>query len=226
MPALDIMTLSMKQETREKIALVVFLALIAGTLLGVGMYLRVGHSWNHAATSIDDARGDMEGYSAIVFRGVNVPSSREAEAMADETPVPITAVVRSYREKGALVLRLDVLHPEKYDGEDIFLIGHSRVGVFYAPSTMTPFAIERRIAWYRKHSVDYTICIAEKSESITRNYEGLDMVLALHSERNIRSGTVYEGMYYVESPVVGHVGAVLVSPNGIVSSKEIDEIPE
>ena len=91
---------------------------------------------------------------------------------------------------------------------------------------MTPFAIERRIAWFTKHGVDYTICVAEHSDSITRHYEGLDMIVALHSDKSLRSGTTFEGMYFVKAPVVGHVGAVLVSPTGIFSSKEIDEIPE
>ena len=213
----------MKQSTREKIALVVFLALIVSTLAGIGAYLHVGHSWNQAAISIDSASGDMEGYTAIVYRGVCVPSVREARDM--QKPVPVTSVVRSYREKGAVVLRLDVLHPETYDGEDIYLVGSQRVGVFYAPATMTPFAIERHVAWFKRHEVDLLLCIAEDSSTLVNNSRGVDVVISLGSETRLRAGTIIDDTYFTDVPIVGRVGTIFITPEGFLYSKEIDDIP-
>ena len=213
----------MNQSTREKIALVVFLALILATLAGIGAYIHMGNSWNQAAISIDSASGDLEGYTAIVYRGVCVPSIREAQDT--QKPVPITSVVRSYREKGAIVLRLDVLHPEIYDGEDIYLVGTRRVGVFYAPETMTPFALERRVAWFKKHEVDLILCIAEDSSYLVGHSAGVDVVVSLGSETRLRAGTTIDDTYFSDVPIVGRVGTVFITPEGFLYSKEIDEMP-
>lgn len=65
-------------------ALVVFAALIMLSLLGLGSYLVAGHSWNVAASNIDDTFGSMEGYTAIVYAGtVDPEGSEDAEGPAD-----------------------------------------------------------------------------------------------------------------------------------------------
>lgn len=63
----------MSNVSREKIALVVFVGLIAASLCGLVGYLAIGHSWNVAASNIDDAAGRMDGYTAIVFKGTVDP---------------------------------------------------------------------------------------------------------------------------------------------------------
>lgn len=59
----------MSSETREKQALVVFLLLIVLGMSGLVWYLFAGHSWNVAASNIDDSVGQMEGYTAILYAG-------------------------------------------------------------------------------------------------------------------------------------------------------------
>ena len=72
---------TMSVKSREKIALVVFLGLIVLSLCGLGWYLLAGHSWNVAASNLDDTFGSMDGYTAIVYPGTAVEA--EAEASAD-----------------------------------------------------------------------------------------------------------------------------------------------
>ena len=62
----------MSVKSREKIALFVFLALIVLSLCGLGWYLVAGHSWNVAASNLDDTFGSMDGYTAIVYPGTAV----------------------------------------------------------------------------------------------------------------------------------------------------------
>ena len=50
-------------------ALLVFALLILFGLAGVSWYLIVGHSWNVAASNIDDSVGQMDGYTCIVYSG-------------------------------------------------------------------------------------------------------------------------------------------------------------
>ena len=59
----------MASNTREKMALLVFALLILFGLAGVSWYLIVGHSWNVAASNIDDSVGQMDGYTCIVYSG-------------------------------------------------------------------------------------------------------------------------------------------------------------
>lgn len=59
----------MSSETREKQALVVFLLLVVLGMSGLIWYLFAGHSWNVAASNIDDSVGQMEGYTAILYAG-------------------------------------------------------------------------------------------------------------------------------------------------------------
>lgn len=67
---------------REKIALLVFSGLIALSLCGLGWYLLAGHSWNVAASNIDDTFGSMDGYTALLYQGTAAPEE-DAPASAD-----------------------------------------------------------------------------------------------------------------------------------------------
>lgn len=77
----------MSSRSREKIALVVFMVLIVLSLCGLGWYLVAGHSWNVAASNIDDTFGSMEGYTAIVYPGTRTekPKVDEGTGLSQET---------------------------------------------------------------------------------------------------------------------------------------------
>ena len=54
---------------REKIALLILFVL---AILGLGAlvgYIHLGHSWNLAASSIDDATGTIDGYAVVLYEG-------------------------------------------------------------------------------------------------------------------------------------------------------------
>jgi hypothetical protein len=59
----------MKKRTREKIALIVFIALIFAAGAVISIYLSTGRTWTRAATALDDSVGFMDGYTAVVFAG-------------------------------------------------------------------------------------------------------------------------------------------------------------
>ena len=61
----------MKKLSREKIALVVFVALVmAGLGLSLFYVAALGRNWNVAANNIDDATGSLDGYTAIIYAGL------------------------------------------------------------------------------------------------------------------------------------------------------------
>lgn len=57
----------MKERVRERIALVVLIALVALAGSAIIAYFAFGRSWSVAATIMDDAVGRMNGYTALVF---------------------------------------------------------------------------------------------------------------------------------------------------------------
>lgn len=59
----------MSERSREKIALVVFAFLVVFAGCCLGGYLVAGHSWNVAATNIDDTFGSLDGYTVIAYAG-------------------------------------------------------------------------------------------------------------------------------------------------------------
>lgn len=72
----------MTSRSREKIALLVFALLAVLSLCGLCWYLFAGHSWNVAASNIDDTFGSMDGYTAIVYEGTVDPAEKAAAPKA------------------------------------------------------------------------------------------------------------------------------------------------
>ena len=70
----------MSNGTREKQALGVFLSLIVLSTFGIAWYMVAGHSWNVAASSIDEKVGQMEGYTSIVYAGT-LPVQADAKTL-------------------------------------------------------------------------------------------------------------------------------------------------
>lgn len=70
----------MEKSKREKIALVVFGLLVVLSLCGFGWYIVAGHSWNIAASTIDDTVGEMNGYTVIVYEGTLTPEQSDSES--------------------------------------------------------------------------------------------------------------------------------------------------
>ena len=75
----------MEKTSREKIALIVFLVLAIGMGFILFGYVFAGHSWNVTASNIDDAFGNMEGYTAIVYEGTIEEEESAAQSSASAT---------------------------------------------------------------------------------------------------------------------------------------------
>ena len=79
------MNAAMEKTSREKIALIVFLILAIGMGCILFGYVFAGHSWNVTASNIDDAFGNMEGYTAIVYEGTIEEEESAAQSSASAT---------------------------------------------------------------------------------------------------------------------------------------------
>lgn len=77
----------MLKSAREKIAIAVFILLLLGGLgLCIAYISGVGHNLNVAASTIDDAAGELEGYSAFVYKGTAQPVAAPTDPSNPSAP--------------------------------------------------------------------------------------------------------------------------------------------
>lgn len=171
----------MEQTKREKIALIVFAVLVVGVIAGGITYINVGHNWNVAATTIDDATGTLDGYTAIVYDGVTMPTLAESDA--NLAPVTLTSVVKSYQSKKATTFTLDLVNMKKYDEGMIVKKGTKRIGVFSMTTRLSDSQLKARIKYFKDCKVDYVVCITTKSSFIYGRNQGVDLVVLTTKEK-------------------------------------------
>ena len=271
-----IMLSIMSVKSREKIALFVFLALIVLSLCGLGWYLVAGHSWNVAASNLDDTFGSMDGYTAIVYPGTAVEpvagkgagdavgdaadgkesaegaaAGKEADAGSPDAPgssggkdatgtagtasAPGTDAGESllgskkktlsaqeakegYEEKGATVFSLDTVDLDAYREGVILKKGGHRFGVFGIAEPTSTIVLEKQIAYFKRHKVDFIVLVTPDKE-YAEDVSGIDIVVSTQDEDLCVMGETIDGTFYVDAPAVGSVGAILISPSNVVSAK-------
>lgn len=246
----------MSVKSREKIALFVFLALIVLSLCGLGWYLVAGHSWNVAASNLDDTFGSMDGYTAIVYPGTAVEpaAGKDADAAvpkdgaagdaadgkdgsdaAGNAPVPeaegegsllgpkkktlsAQEAKEGYEEKGATVFSLDTVDLDAYREGVILKKGGHRFGVFGIAEPTSTIVLEKQIAYFKRHKVDFIVLVTPDKE-YAEDVSGIDIVVSTQDEDLFVMGETIDGTFYVDAPAVGSVGAILISPSNVVSAK-------
>lgn len=271
-----IMLSIMSVKSREKIALFVFLVLIVLSLCGLGWYLVAGHSWNVAASNLDDTFGSMDGYTAIVYPGTAVEpvagkgagdavgdaadgkesaegaaAGKEADAGSPDAPgssggkdatgtagtasAPGTDAGESllgskkktlsaqeakegYEEKGATVFSLDTVDLDAYREGVILKKGGHRFGVFGIAEPTSTIVLEKQIAYFKRHKVDFIVLVTPDKE-YAEDVSGIDIVVSTQDEDLFVMGETIDGTFYVDAPAVGSVGAILISPSNVVSAK-------
>lgn len=276
-------------------ALVVFVALVVLSVCALGWYLIAGHSWNVAASNIDDTFGSMDGYTAIVYPGTNdgnletdsengrgkpsdgsplggdgspdstgardnatdpgegdEPAPSEGDAASDpdaplglgasdardvaeagdaavvppstsERPLRIDDVEESYEEKNATVFSLDTTDIGQYREGTILRKGDHRFGVFGVDRPLSTILLEKQIAYFKRYKVDFIVAIAP-DRTYVEGVDGIDIVLCTHDDELSVMGETVDNTFYVDTPEIGKVGAVLISPNNVVSAKVIQEL--
>lgn len=286
---------------REKIALIVFILLV---FVGIGClvaYINIGHSWNVTATTIDDATGELDGYTVVLFQGVvldeegdggseetvldgdglanseetpfvteissedgessdlsdvsdeigvedsgseesdisdatslsgasntggSLPlfnSSSKFGASEEKEPVDVSDAADSYREKGASVLVLDLDDSAKYEEGTILKRGDRRFGVFSVSFNEPLPKVQAKIDYLKEQSVDFVVAITPDKRFVQKA-TGVDVVISSKSEGLFFMGETLDGTFYTDSPLVSQVGAVLISPHNVVSSRDISEL--
>lgn len=238
----------MKKRTREKVALLVFalLVIFGGSVLL--RYFETGRSWNVAASAVDDAFGQMQGYTAIVYDGTYDPLDALRPAMAPaaegervERPESIGAMVASelsrlplamrerpvyasdvrdlYEDKGAGVVTLNIADLKRYTTPTVLNAGDRKIGVV----AIDYYATKKRLQTLRQELLDAgaqsLVCLVPRLSCLATT-DGFQAVIVTDDcQAEPGRGEGVEGAHIMYAPEKEAVGVVLLTSLNVPSSK-------
>ena len=123
-----------------------------------------------------------------------------------------------YEEKGATVFSLDTVDLDAYREGVILKKGGHRFGVFGIAEPTSTIVLEKQIAYFKRHKVDFIVLVTPDKE-YAEDVSGIDIVVSTQDEDLFVMGETIDGTFYVDAPAVGSVGAILISPSNVVSAK-------
>lgn len=210
----------MKQVPRERIALIVFCACILLMLAGIVAYLFAGHSWNHAATRIDDAAGEMSGYHVVLFEGCDIPAKSHVDkhGVREKQVRSMESSRLDYREKDAEVFALDTSNLEAYADPVLLERGDYRIGVAYVAENDTTKAVNDKTAYLHDHGANAVIAISEGALDEEKS-EAIDVIIDLHAQGSRDASEADRKATVMDMPAVGQIGAIVISPSEVVSTR-------
>ena len=133
-------------------------------------------------------------------------------------------VVTDYREKGATVF---VLHPEDqelYKGTAVLNKNGVWIGAISVDGKMSRRAVSRQAQELKERGVDFVIACVSDARLIENPVDGVDILVSTADE-DIPSGGRYSGSTFCsDSPYVGNVQAVIISPSNVISAKVVDSL--
>ena len=235
----------MKKVARKKAALVVFFLLGVSVLgIAIAYICTLGHSLNVAASSIDDAAGNLDGYTALVYEGtaesrretvVDTTAEKKDELSASQASdvakegegsdaVSLFSLRCSYVEKQASVIVVDVADPSRYNERTVVRADGRTFGfVSIDEVTAQQSYLAKRIADYKELGVDLVVCVT-KDLSLLESYKGASIVISSQDEGLSPHGALVKGVFYDDAALVGQVGTVLVSPSRTITAKDVSSL--
>lgn len=192
----------MQKRTREIVALVMLLVLATAGIVFMGWYIKAGHNWNMAATTIDDRFGKMDGYVVVLYKGTNEPAIEEEETSASRTPAIRTEAERvmalreraaledtllektraSYQGKGANVFVIDAQNPQQYIQPSVLVRNGYRIGVFSVTAETPYLLIDRCLVYFALHEVNIIVVLEETQNEYAESVSGIDIVIPVGNE--------------------------------------------
>lgn len=229
----------MQKRTREILALVLLGALVVIGLGAMSYYIFVGHNWNVAASNIDDHIGQLDGYTVVLYEGTQTESSdhqasasgtSSSTAGASEQPGPVSLldVEASYREKGATVFVANVQDPREYRHPFAIAKRGVKLGFMYADNAELRSQVRADARILERLRTTYNVVVTNDHLLCRQAEEGVvkDLsVIICTDERGRGANDEYRGSAFcVNAPAEGEVGAVLISPSGVFTSKVIGRL--
>ena len=144
-------------------------------------------------------------------------------AQKEKEPVALSDVDELYQAKGANVISLHTADPSAYEEGTILKRGGKRYGIFSVTREYSRILIDEKVKYFTDQKVDYVIALCPE-ESYLKNAENIDIVITTADSTISSMGESTNGAFYVSTPKIGSVGAILISPSNVVSAKTISEL--
>lgn len=169
-----------------------------------------------------------EGVSVTVSPGGTLDSQASSAAplaghKKEKEPVALFDVDALYQDKGANVISLHTADPSAYEEGTILKRGGKRYGIFSVTREYSRILIDEKVKYFTDQKVDYVIALCPE-ESYLKNAENIDIVITTADSTISSMGESRNGAFYVSTPKIGSVGAILISPSNVVSAKTISEL--
>lgn len=169
-----------------------------------------------------------EGVSAAVSPG-DAPESQANSAAPlaghkkEKEPIALSDVDALYRGKGANVISLHANDLSAYEEGTILKRGGKRFGIFSVTHEYSRILIDEKVKYFTEQKVDYVIALCPEA-SLLKNAENIGIVITTADSTISSMGESRNGAFYVSTPKIGSVGAILISPSNVVSAKTISEL--
>ena len=222
----------MGKRTREIVALVMLALLGLIVLAAMVWYIFIGHNWNIAASNIDESIGQMDGYTVILYEGQTLPSternriSSNQPLLDDENrglqkpdeepeqnePVSMHEAASYYRQMGATVFMLKPQAPYAYDPPIVL----NKNGFFMMDGEKVYMQKGKD-----QYADDFVVLLVNDARMLTNTLSSVDIIICTSDEELSSHGEYHDGTFCVDSPIIGQVQTIIISPSNVLTSKTI-----
>ncbi|MCL2825983.1 MAG: alcohol dehydrogenase, partial [Eggerthellaceae bacterium] len=122
--------------------------------------------------------------------------------------------------KKATTLMLDTADLWRYQDGVIVKNGGYRFGVFSVAEGDYSYKVSKMVAYFDRYGVDFIVALVPDM-ALVQDVKGIDIVISTKDEGLFVMGETRNGTFYVSTPAVGSVGAILIAPSKVVSAKVI-----
>ena len=231
----------MGKRTREIVALVMLALLGLIVLAAMVWYIFIGHNWNIAASNIDESIGQMDGYTVILYEGQTLPSternriSSNQPLLDDENrglqkpdeepeqnePVSMHEAASYYRQMGATVFMLKPQAPYAYDPPIVLNKNGFFIGIYYADGSTPRLEAQLRAADLATRGVDLSVLLVNDARMLNNTLSSVDIIICTSDEGLSSNGEYRDSTFCVDSPIIGQVQTIIISPSNVLTSKTI-----
>ncbi len=236
----------MKKKTRDITAVVlIFFLLISGAII-MAYFIFMGHNWNYAASHIDESIGRMDGYAVVLYKGTqeqdNLLDNAEVYKKlnpyiknndnrfeVNDVALNIKKAEQLYQSKGATTFVVDTRSIDSYKIPFTVIKNGISIGFLSAFSNETRSSIRSDVKMLEGLHPHYIVALTNDGLLSYSAVDGLigPVSIVINTSKQVYVSNEHPTpIFQVRSPYKNTIGAVIISPSGVCSTKILkgDEI--
>ena len=126
-----------------------------------------------------------------------------------------------YRQMGATVFMLKPQAPYAYDPPIVLNKNGFFIGIYYADGSTPRLEAQLRTADLKMRGVDFVVLLVNDARMLTNTLSSVDIIICTSDEELSSHGEYHDGTFCVDSPIIGQVQTIIISPSNVLTSKTI-----